>query len=55
MLKLLRFLKPYFWSVLLLIVSTMIQVISTLRLPSLMADIVNQGIVTGDPDRKSVV
>ena len=28
----------------------MIQVISTLRLPSLMADIVNQGIVTGDPN-----
>ena len=48
MLKLLRFLKPYFWSVLFLILSTGIQVFSTLRLPSLMADIVNDGIVTGD-------
>ena len=48
MLKLLRYLKPYFWSVLILILSTGIQVFSTLRLPSLMADIVNDGIVTGN-------
>ena len=50
MLKLLRYLKPYFWSVLILVSSTFIQVYSTLKLPSLMADIINNGIVTSDPN-----
>ncbi|MBQ6606046.1 ABC transporter ATP-binding protein [Candidatus Saccharibacteria bacterium] len=50
MLKLLKYLKPYFWSVFFLILSVGVQVFSTLRLPSLMADIVNNGIVTGDPN-----
>ena len=50
MFKFLKYLKPYFWSVLLLIITVMIQVISTLQLPSLMASIVNNGIVTGNTD-----
>lgn len=48
MLKLLRFLKPYWWQVLLLILSTAGQVYTTLQLPALMADIINNGIVPGD-------
>ena len=50
MLKLLKYLRPYFWSVLILIISTGIQVFATLKLPSLMADIINNGIVTNNPD-----
>lgn len=48
MLKLFRYLKPYWWQVLLLIFSIGGQTYLTLQLPALMADIVNQGIVTGD-------
>lgn len=51
MLKLLRFLKPYWWQVLLLILATVGQVYVTLQLPALMADIINNGIVPGDMDR----
>lgn len=48
MLKLFRFLKPYWWRVLLLIIFTGGQVFATLQLPALMADIINKGIVAED-------
>lgn len=50
MLKLFKFLKPYWWQVLLLIVFTGGQVFATLQLPALMADIINNGIVAEDTD-----
>ena len=48
MLRLFRFLKPYFWRVLVLLLLTVVQVWTVLELPALMADIVNKGIVPGD-------
>ncbi|MBR0479936.1 ABC transporter ATP-binding protein [Candidatus Saccharibacteria bacterium] len=45
MLKLLKFLKPYSFQVILLLLLTGVQVYTTLRLPALMADIINNGIV----------
>lgn len=51
MLKLLRFLRPYWWQVLILLVATVGQVYATLQLPALMADIINNGIVPGDMAR----
>ena len=51
MFKLLKFLKPYWWQVSLLLLSTALQVYTTLRLPALMAEIINDGIVPGDTDR----
>lgn len=48
MFKLFRYLKPYWWQVLILVVATGIQVYTTLQLPALMADIINNGIVPGD-------
>ena len=51
MLKLLRFLKPYWWQVLILLFSTVVQVYATLQLPALMADIINNGIVPGNMDK----
>ena len=50
MLKLMRFLKPYWWQVIILLLATGLQVYTTLRLPALMADIINNGIVPGDTD-----
>ncbi len=50
MLRLFRFLKPYWWQVLILVLSTALQVWTTLCLPALMADIINNGIVVGDTD-----
>ena len=50
MLKLFRFLKPYWWQVIILIFATAIQVYTTLQLPALMADIINEGIVAGDTE-----
>ena len=50
MLKLFRFLKPYWWQVLILLFATVLQVYTTLRLPALMADIINNGIVAGNTD-----
>lgn len=50
MFRLFRFLKPYWWQVVLLILATAIQVWTTLRLPALMANIINDGIVTGNTD-----
>lgn len=50
MLKLMRFLRPYWWQVIILLFATGLQVYTTLRLPALMADIINNGIVPGDTD-----
>lgn len=50
MFKLFRFLRPYWWQVIILLLSTALQVYTTLRLPALMADIINNGIVPGDTD-----
>lgn len=51
MFKLMRFLKPYWWQVIILLLSTGVQVYTTLQLPALMADIINNGIVPGDMGR----
>ena len=48
MFKLLRYLKPYWWQSILLLLLTGAQVYTTLQLPALMADIINDGIVVGD-------
>lgn len=48
MLKLFRFLRPYWWQVIILLIATVVQVFTTLMLPALMADIINKGIVPGD-------
>ncbi len=48
MLKLFRFLRPYWWQVVILVLATALQVYTVLRLPALMADIINNGIVPGD-------
>ena len=50
MFKLFRFLKPYWWQVIILIFATVVQVYTTLMLPAMMADIINKGIVPGDID-----
>ncbi|MBO7561201.1 ABC transporter ATP-binding protein [Candidatus Saccharibacteria bacterium] len=50
MFKLFRFLKPYWWQVLLLFVTTGAQVYCILRLPTLMASIINEGIVVQNTD-----
>lgn len=44
MLKLFKYLKPYWWQCLLLVLSIGAQTYLTLQLPALMADIVNNGI-----------
>ena len=48
MFKMLRYLKPYLLQVVLLLASVFVQVLGTLRLPTLMSRIVNQGIVAND-------
>lgn len=48
MLKLLRYLRPYWWQVVLLFVAVAVQVWSALQLPAVMASIVNDGIMVGD-------
>ena len=50
MLKLFRFFKPYWWQIIILVVTIAVQVWTTLRLPALMANIINDGIVIGDVD-----
>ena len=42
--------KPYWWQVIVLILATALQVWTTLRLPALMAQIINDGIVPGNTD-----
>ncbi|MBQ3431048.1 ABC transporter ATP-binding protein [Candidatus Saccharibacteria bacterium] len=48
MLKLLKYLKPYFFQCVLLIVFLCLQIWCSLQLPTIMADIVNNGITKGD-------
>lgn len=48
MIKLMRYLKPYSSSIAVLMFLVLLQCISELYLPTLMADIVDKGIVTGD-------
>ena len=48
MFKLFKYLKPYWWQVVLILLSTGGQVFATLQLPALMADIINKGIVAED-------
>jgi ATP-binding cassette subfamily B protein len=48
MIKLLRFLKPYRWLLVLVFVLAIGQSVANLYLPTLMADIVNKGIATFD-------
>lgn len=48
MFKLFRYLKPYWWQVILLLTATAVQVYTTLKIPALMAQIINEGIVVGD-------
>ncbi|MBR3386145.1 ABC transporter ATP-binding protein [Candidatus Saccharibacteria bacterium] len=51
MFRLFKFLKPYWWQVVLLVIATGGQVYATLQLPALMADVINNGIVMQDIDR----
>jgi len=46
--KLLRYLKPYRWQTLVVVVMTAVQALSQLYLPNLMSDIVNKGVVGRD-------
>lgn len=48
MLKLFRYLKRYAWQVVLLLVLIGVQAWATMQLPALMANIINQGIMTAD-------
>jgi len=48
MIRLFRFLKPYRWSVAIVFVLVFLQSMANLYLPTLMADIVDSGIVKGD-------
>ncbi len=48
MIKLLRFMKPYRWMVALVLVLAFAQAMANLFLPTLIADIVDNGIVKGD-------
>ncbi|MBO7664364.1 ABC transporter ATP-binding protein [Candidatus Saccharibacteria bacterium] len=50
MLRLFKYLKPYILQVIILLASTALQVYCTLRLPALMADIINDGIVPSNMD-----
>ncbi len=48
MFKLFKYLKPYLWQVIILIFAISLQVWTSLQLPALMADIVNNGIMKTD-------
>ncbi len=48
MIKLLRFMKPYRWTVTLVLILAFAQAMANLYLPKLMADIIDNGIVKGD-------
>lgn len=50
MLKLFKYMKPYFWQCLVLVLAVGLQVFGTLMLPTMMADIVNNGINNNDTD-----
>ena len=48
MLKLFKYLKPYWWQTMLLLGTIALQVWAGLQLPAMMANIINHGIVAGD-------
>lgn len=48
MLKLFRYLKSYWWQIIILLVAIAVQVWAGIQLPAIMAQIVNNGIVAGD-------
>jgi len=48
--KLIRYLAPFWWQIILLMAGLALQVWSSLQLPSIMADIVNKGIVQSDQE-----
>lgn len=48
MFKLFRYLKPYIWQVILLLITIALQAWATLELPAKMADIINNGIMASD-------
>jgi len=48
MIKLLRFMKPYRWTLVLVLVLAFVQSMANLYLPNLMADIVDNGIAKQD-------
>ena len=50
MFKLAKFLRPYWWQIIILCIAVILQVACTLQLPTMMADIVNVGIVPGNTD-----
>lgn len=51
MLKLMKYLSPYKWKVTLMLVLLFAELLGTLYIPTLTADIVNKGIVAGDLDQ----
>ena len=50
MLKLFKYLKPYIWLIIPLVILTYLQVMANLSLPDLMAKIVDDGIIGQDMD-----
>ncbi|HIU76698.1 MAG TPA: ABC transporter ATP-binding protein, partial [Candidatus Pelethocola excrementipullorum] len=50
MLKLIKFISPYKKGAIAMMICSFLQVLGTLYIPTLTADIVNNGIVTGDLD-----
>lgn len=48
MMKLLKFLKPYIWLIIPLVILTYLQVMANLQLPDYMAKIINNGIIAED-------
>jgi ATP-binding cassette subfamily B multidrug efflux pump len=46
--KLFRYLRPYRWQALIVVLMTIVQALSQLYLPNLMSDIVNKGVVAKD-------
>lgn len=50
MFKLTKYLRPYWWQIIILCLAVILQVACTLQLPTMMADIVNEGIVPANTD-----
>lgn len=48
MMRLLKYLKPYIWLIIPLVILTYLQVMANLQLPDYMAKIINNGIITED-------
>ncbi len=50
MIKIFRYLRPWRWSIVLLMLLVFVQALSDLYLPTLMADIIDNGVMRGDTD-----